>query len=110
MGGSSCPLAKRVALFAVGTNAVVAAIAEGVAWARNSLSEGPMPAGPLSGLKFVDMAGLGPAPCPTRMLADLGATGVCIESPEQRLAFPGPEFDITRRGRSSMHLGTGTAV
>jgi alpha-methylacyl-CoA racemase len=63
-----------------------------------------MTAGPLSGLKFVEMAGIGPAPFAAMMLADLGATGVRIESPVQRLTFPGPEFDITRRGRSSMHL------
>ena len=63
-----------------------------------------MTAGPLSGLKFVEMAGIGPAPFAAMMLADLGATGVRIESPVQRLAFLGPEFDITRRGRSSMHL------
>ena len=61
-------------------------------------------AGPLSGLKFVEMAGIGPAPFAAMMLADLGATGVRIESPVQRLAFPGPEFDITRRGRTSMNL------
>ena len=63
-----------------------------------------MTAGPLYGLKFVEMAGIGPAPFAAMMLADLGATGVRIESPVQRLTFPGPEFDITRRGRSSMHL------
>ena len=63
-----------------------------------------MTAGPLSGLKFVEMAGIGPAPFAAMMLADLGATGVRIESPVQRLAFPGPEFDITRRGRNPMHL------
>ena len=63
-----------------------------------------MTAGPLSGLRFVEMAGIGPAPFAAMMLADLGATGVRIESPVQRLAFPGPEFDITRRGRNPMHL------
>lgn len=63
-----------------------------------------MTTGPLAGLKFVEMAGIGPAPFAAMVLADLGATGVRIESPVQRLALPGPEFDITRRGRKPMHL------
>ena len=45
-----------------------------------------MTTGPLSGLSFVEMAGIGPAPFAAMVLADLGATGVRIESPVPR--FP----------------------
>ena len=58
--------------------------------------------GPLRGLKFVEMAGIGPAPFACMMLADLGATGVRIESPRPGLSVGSPEHDITRRGRRSL--------
>lgn len=45
------------------------------------------------------MAGLGPAPFAAMVLADLGATGVRIESPRPSLVVGDPRLDITRRGR-----------
>ena len=35
--------------------------------------------GPLAGLKVVELAGLGPAPCAGMMLADMGAEVVLVE-------------------------------
>jgi alpha-methylacyl-CoA racemase len=58
--------------------------------------------GPLSGMKFVEMAGLGPAPFAAMVLADLGAQGVRIESPRPGLALGDPLRDVTRRGRDSV--------
>jgi alpha-methylacyl-CoA racemase len=57
--------------------------------------------GPLSGLRFVEMAGIGPAPLACMILADLGATGIRIESPRGGLSMGDPALDITRRGRPS---------
>ena len=55
--------------------------------------------GPLAGLTFVEMAGLGPAPFAAMILADLGASGVRVESPRPSLVVGDPRLDITRRGR-----------
>ena len=55
--------------------------------------------GPLHGLRFVEMAGIGPAPFAAMMLADLGATGIRIEAPNPGLGLGDPAKDITRRGR-----------
>jgi len=56
--------------------------------------------GPLSGVRFVEMAGLGPAPFAAMMLADLGAEGICIESPRKGLQLGDDSADTTRRGRA----------
>jgi alpha-methylacyl-CoA racemase len=58
--------------------------------------------GPLTGLRFVEMAGLGPAPFAAMMLADLGAEGIRIESPRPGLKLAEPMSDITRRGRTGV--------
>lgn len=58
--------------------------------------------GPLRGLRFVEMAGLGPAPFAAMVLGDLGAVGVRIESPKGGLALHDPTRDVTRRGRASV--------
>jgi alpha-methylacyl-CoA racemase len=55
--------------------------------------------GPLAGLRFVEMAGIGPAPFAAMVLADLGATGIRIEAPTPGLVVGTPASDITRRGR-----------
>lgn len=60
--------------------------------------------GPLSGVKIVELAGIGPAPMGTMLLADMGASVVRVErgsTPD--LVTPLPrEFDWTIRGRPSM--------
>lgn len=58
--------------------------------------------GPLNGMRFVEMAGLGPAPFAAMVLADLGAEGIRIESPRPGLPLGDPARDVTRRGRSSV--------
>ena len=58
--------------------------------------------GPLAGLRFVEMAGIGPAPFAAMVLADLGAEGIRIESPRPGLTLGDPMRDITRRGRSGV--------
>ena len=59
---------------------------------------------PLRGLTFVEFAGIGPAPLAAMMLADMGASGIRIESPHPGLAFGDPARDITRRGRPTRIL------
>lgn len=58
--------------------------------------------GPLTGLRFVEMAGIGPAPFAAMVLADLGAEGIRIESPRPGLMLGDPLRDITRRGRTGV--------
>ncbi|GLS95228.1 alpha-methylacyl-CoA racemase [Piscinibacter gummiphilus] len=58
-------------------------------------------AGPLDGLKVVELAGLGPAPFCAMLLADLGADVVRIARPGS--PEPGPA-DVTSRGRPSVRL------
>ncbi|RQO61084.1 carnitine dehydratase [Variovorax sp. KBW07] len=57
-------------------------------------------AGPLHGLKVVEMAGIGPAPFCAMLLADLGAEVVRITRPGTAL----DGNDITTRGRPSIAL------
>ena len=62
--------------------------------------------GPLSNLKVVEFAGVGPAPLGAMMLADLGATVLRIDRTEESglgLGRP-PEFDFALRGRNSVKL------
>src|SRR5256885_12288562 len=57
-------------------------------------------AGPLTGLKVVEMAGIGPAPFAGLLLADLGADVL-------RIARPGTateRHDVTARSRSTIGL------
>jgi len=71
-------------------------------------------AGPLSGLKVIEMVGLGPCPFAAMMLADMGADVIRIErkaSPEAAspdapdpYAMLGTEFDVMARGRRSIAL------
>lgn len=65
------------------------------------------PSGPLAGLRFIEMAGIGPAPFACMVLADLGATGIRIESPRPGLSLGDPARDITRRGRPSVMVDLG---
>uniref|UniRef100_A0A8J4HFY7 CoA transferase n=1 Tax=Acidicaldus sp. TaxID=1872105 RepID=A0A8J4HFY7_9PROT len=60
-------------------------------------------AGPLAGLRVVELAGIGPGPFAAMLLADLGAEVIRIDRPGEtaRLA---PERDATRRGRRSLTL------
>jgi alpha-methylacyl-CoA racemase len=60
--------------------------------------------GPLTGLRVLELAGLGPAPHAAMVLADLGADVVRVERPKGRalqLGNPG-ETDVVLRGRHSI--------
>ena len=55
------------------------------------------PTGPLTGLRIVEFAGLGPAPFACMLLSDMGADVVTIDRPGKRL---GDATHLTGRGRS----------
>ena len=59
-------------------------------------------AGPLEGLKVIEMAGLGPAPFCAMLLADMGARVVRIERPGALAKID--KFQITARGRPATVL------
>lgn len=75
-------------------------------------------AGPLAGVRVVELAGIGPSPFAAMLLADLGADVIRIDRPgEPALPIPlPPEADLLRRGRPSVSLdlkhpdGLATAV
>ena len=64
--------------------------------------------GPLSGLRVIELAGIGPGPFCCMMLADLGAEVLRIDRPE------GPEEgdpnDVLGRGRRSVALDLKSAA
>lgn len=65
-------------------------------------------AGPLQGLKVVEMVGIGPAPFAAMMFADMGAEVIRIDRPiapvdASRMGLE-PRFDITARGRRSLAI------
>jgi alpha-methylacyl-CoA racemase len=53
--------------------------------------------GPLSGIRVVELAGLGPAPYACMLLADLGAEVLRVDRPVA--GFGVPAHDVTGRGR-----------
>lgn len=65
-----------------------------------------MTSGPLSGIRVVELAGIGPGPFAAMLLADLGADVIRIDRPgPSPLPVPmPPEADILRRGRPSVAL------
>src|SRR3954451_4527456 len=67
--------------------------------------------GPLSGVKVVEIAGIGPGPHACMLLADLGADVIRIERPGGQLLTGGSRDRLTR-GRPSvaLHIKTPAAV
>ena len=65
-------------------------------------------AGPLAGLKIVEMVGLGPAPFCAMMLADMGAEVIRIDQKPKpgakTLPMLNTRFDVLARGRRSLVL------
>ena len=66
-------------------------------------------AGPLAGIRVVEMVGLGPCPFAAMMLADMGAEVIRIDrktAPGVDHPFPmlGTRFDVMARGRRSLAL------
>lgn len=62
--------------------------------------------GPLSGIKVIEMAGIGPGPMAAMMLSDMGATVLRIErQTESSLGIKRPlKYDLLLRGRKSIAL------
>ncbi len=62
-------------------------------------------AGPLAGLKVVEMVGLGPAPFCAMLLADMGAEVIRVDRPNAGGALGlAPRFDVPARGRRSLAI------
>lgn len=59
--------------------------------------------GPLSGVRVVEFAALGPAPFGGMLLADLGADVISIERPGAE-AYPENRHEVLRRGRRSISI------
>lgn len=59
--------------------------------------------GALTGLKIVEIAGLGPTPFAAMTLADMGAEVIRIERPGNKHLL-GLKYDILNRGRGFVHL------
>src|SRR5205807_3722529 len=57
-------------------------------------------AGPLQGLKVIEMAGIGPGPFTAMMLADMGAEVLRVDRPNARVL--NPDKDVLNRGRRSV--------
>jgi alpha-methylacyl-CoA racemase len=61
--------------------------------------------GPLTGLKVVELAGIGPAPFGAMLLADLGADVVRVDRMGTRSPLAGdPGFDLLNRGKRSIEI------
>ena len=61
--------------------------------------------GPLQGLRFVEMAGIGPGPFCGMLLADLGAEVLVVDRKGAGQPFGAdPRRDLTRRGKQSIAL------
>lgn len=58
--------------------------------------------GPLTGLRVVELAGIGPGPYAAMLLADMGAEVVRVERPGDGASGVPPLKDVTRRGRKSI--------
>ena len=58
--------------------------------------------GPLTGLRVVELAGLGPCPHAAMVLADLGADVVRVDRATGRFDLAAPEQDVLLRGRRSV--------
>src|SRR3984885_15686907 len=58
--------------------------------------------GPLTGLRVIELAGLGPAPHAAMILGDLGADVVRVERPRGGLDPAGGRTDYTLRSRRSL--------
>ena len=61
--------------------------------------------GPLSGVRIVELQGIGPGPFCAMMLADMGAEVIRVDRPGAPGGMPrDPRFDILARGRRSVRI------
>jgi alpha-methylacyl-CoA racemase len=61
-------------------------------------------AGPLSGIKVIELLGLGPAPYTCMLLADAGADILCLERPDPSADPTKPYHRIEKRSRPSVGI------
>jgi alpha-methylacyl-CoA racemase len=59
------------------------------------------PAGPLHGVKVLEIGGIGPNPFAAMLLADMGADVLRVDRLGEAAMFP-PKFDPTKRGRAAI--------
>jgi alpha-methylacyl-CoA racemase len=75
------------------------------ATSSESPASGTHPAGPLAGLRVLELGGIGPAPFAGMTLADMGADVVRVDRPGGEQLFPGPpQADLLNRGKRSIVL------
>ena len=58
-------------------------------------------AGPLAGVRVLEIGGIGPGPFAAMVLADLGADVLRIDKPKDDLVLAPPEYQLLHRGRRS---------
>ncbi len=69
------------------------------------MAKGPTPAhGPLTGVRVVELAGIGPGPFAAMLLADLGADVVRVDRPGGAGLGIDPAHDLTNRNKRSVVL------
>jgi alpha-methylacyl-CoA racemase len=70
--------------------------------AAGPIATGKAGAGPLAGVRVVELAGIGPTPFAAMMLADMGADVVRIDRPGSGPLLGPAETDLLNRGRRSV--------
>ncbi|MFI0019158.1 CaiB/BaiF CoA transferase family protein [Streptomyces griseus] len=69
------------------------------------MAQGPRPEhGPLTGVRVVELAGIGPGPFAAMLLADLGADVVRVDRPGGAGLGIDPAYDLTNRNKRSVLL------
>jgi alpha-methylacyl-CoA racemase len=58
-------------------------------------------AGPLAGVRVLELGGIGPGPFAAMVLADLGADVLRIDKPKDGLVLAPPQYQLLHRGRPS---------
>ena len=61
-------------------------------------------AGPLSGYRIIEIAGIGPGPFAAMMLSDMGAEVIRVERSQAVRPNAGPNFDIMQRNRRNVAI------
>ncbi|AXE90099.1 CaiB/BaiF CoA-transferase family protein [Streptomyces sp. Go-475] len=70
--------------------------------ARTPRHDGPGADGPLTGVRVVELAGIGPGPFAAMLLADLGADVVRVDRPGGPGLAIDPAYDVTNRNKRSV--------
>ncbi|MFF3562689.1 CaiB/BaiF CoA transferase family protein [Streptomyces sp. NPDC002574] len=77
-------------------------MAEGRTDAPGPDARGSAADGPLTGVRVVELAGIGPAPFAAMLLADLGADVVRVDRPGGPVLGVDPDHDVTNRNKRSV--------